>query len=75
LHSVQKSNCRECKGTSMCIHDKFRSYCIECCPDSKYFCLECRVTRVTPSKKQVCFKCSKKINEILTVSPAEVLVE
>lgn len=59
-HNVQRSNCRTCKGTSICDHNKFKPYCIICSPESKYFCIDCRVTRVTPSNKDICFKCYKK---------------
>ena len=58
-HELQINNCRKCIGGSICEHKKGRHYCIICSPDSKYFCQECRVSRVDPNKNTVCKKCKK----------------
>jgi len=62
---VRKERCVQCQGHEICPHGqtKFKKNCIECSPDSKDFCQDCRKRRVDQSNyKPYCFDCYRRRN-------------
>jgi hypothetical protein len=60
-HGKRKARCKvkDCGTKSdYCKHDKTKNYCIECSPNSKAFCTNCRIFRVTIRSNYLCSYCN-----------------
>jgi hypothetical protein len=54
-HNINRSICKECKGTSICHHNKIKNHCKDCC--GSIFCLHNK-------QKSQCKDCSPAVCDI-----------
>ena len=57
-HNIRKSLCKECGGSQICKHNICKSQCKICTPDSKRYCIECKLFRVTKKNNYLCSYCN-----------------
>jgi hypothetical protein len=57
-HNNLKYRCKECGGNAICIHDMRKDLCLKCSPNTKAFCVSCRLFKVNNKTNYLCSYCN-----------------